>query len=177
MDFGDLTVHIAVQGQGLPECQKIRGKEKAMIEVTNVDHLGIRVTNETGSIAFYEQLGFKVERRADGDTVTILRNSHGIELNLVYNGVDSTGGKNILMDVPEKHMGYTHMALNVGSISKALYALREQNIAISQGPVSFGRSDAASVFIRDPDRNVIELRGNITPGEQIEGLERYDPDA
>jgi len=148
-----------------------------MIEVTNVDHLGIRVTNETGSIAFYEQLGFKVERRADGDTVTILRNSHGIELNLVYNGVDSTGGKNILMDVPEKHTGYTHMALNVGSISKALYTLREQNIAISQGPVSFGRSDAASVFIRDPDRNVIELRGNITPGEQIEGLERYDPDA
>ena len=148
-----------------------------MIEVTNVDHLGIRVTNETGSIAFYEQLGFKVERRADGDTVTILRNSHGIELNLVYNGVDSTGGKNILMDVPEKHTGYTHMALNVGSISKALYALREQNIAISQGPVSFGRSDAAFVFIRDPDRNVIELRGNIAPGEQIEGLERYDPDA
>ena len=148
-----------------------------MIEVTNVDHLGIRITNETGSIAFYEQLGFKVERRADGDTVTILRNSHGIELNLVYNGVDLTGGKNILMDVPEKHTGYTHMALNVGSISKALYALREQNIAISQGPVSFGRSDAASVFIRDPDQNVIELRGNIAPGEQIEGLERYDPDA
>lgn len=157
MDFGDLTVHIAVQGQGLPECQKIRGKEKAMIEVTNVDHLGIRVTNETGSIAFYEQLGFKVERRADGDTVTILRNSHGIELNLVYNGVDSTGGKNILMDVPEKHTGYTHMALNVGSISKALYALREQNIAISQGPVSFGRSDAASVFIRDPDLSTRQL--------------------
>ena len=177
LDFGDLTVHIAVKGQGLPECQKIRGEEKAMIEVTNVDHLGIRVTNETGSIAFYEQLGFKVERRADGDTVTILRNSHGIELNLVYNGVDLTGGKNILMDVPEKHTGYTHMALNVGSISKALYALREQNIAISQGPVSFGRSDTASVFIRDPDRNVIELRGNIAPGEQIEGLERYDPDA
>ena len=148
-----------------------------MIEVTNVDHLGIRVTNETGSIAFYEQLGFKVERRAEGDSVTILRNSHGIELNLVYNGLDLTGGKNILMDVPEKHTGYTHMTLNVGSISKALYALKEQNIEISQGPVSFGRSDAASVFIRDPDRNVIELRGNIAPGEQIEGLERYDPDA
>ena len=55
-----------------------------MIEVKNVDHLGIRVTNEADSIAFYEQLGFKVERRADGDTVTILRNTHGIELNLVY---------------------------------------------------------------------------------------------
>ena len=89
-----------------------------MIEVTNVDHLGIRVTDEGDSIAFYERFGFKVERRADGDTVTILRNAHGIELNLVYNGVDLTDGKNILMDVPEKYPGYTHMALNVGSISK-----------------------------------------------------------
>ena len=148
-----------------------------MIEVTNVDHLGIRVTDEGDSIAFYEKLGFKVERRASGDTVTILRNAHGVELNLVYNGVNLTDGKNILMDVPEKYPGYTHMALNVGSISKVLYALKEQNIAISQGPVSFGRSDAASIFIRDPDRNVIELRGNIEAGEQIEGLGRYDPDA
>ena len=148
-----------------------------MIEVTNVDHLGIRVTDEGDSIAFYEQLGFKLERRASGDTVTILRNAHGVELNLIYNGVNLTDGKNILMDVPEQYPGYTHMALNVGSISKVLYALKEQNIAISQGPVSFGRSDAASIFIRDPDRNVIELRGNIEAGEQIEGLERYDPDA
>jgi lactoylglutathione lyase len=81
------------------------------------------------------------------------------------------------MDVPEKHTGYTHVALNVSSVSETFNALRKHNIAISQGPVSFGRSDAASIFIRDPDRNVIELRGNIEPGEQIEGLERYDPDA
>ncbi|GIS89535.1 MAG: hypothetical protein CM1200mP18_22450 [Gammaproteobacteria bacterium] len=37
--------------------------------------------------------------------------------------------------------------------------------------MSFGHSDVASIFIRDPDRNVIELRGNIEGGEQIEGLE------
>ena len=109
--------------------------------------------------------------------MTILQSAHGVELNLVYNGVNLTDGKNILMDVPEKYPGYTHMALNVGSISKVLYALKEQNIAISQGPVSFGRSDAASIFIRDPDRNVIELRDNIEAGEQIEGLDRYDTDA
>ena len=148
-----------------------------MIEVTNVDHLGIRVTDEGDSIAFYEKLGFKLERRVSGDTVPILRNAHGVALNLVYNGVNLTDGKNILMDVPEKYPVYTHMALNVGSIRKVLYALKEQKIVISQGPVSFGRSDAASIFIRDPDRNVIELRGNIEAGEQIEGLERYDPDA
>ena len=81
------------------------------------------------------------------------------------------------MDVPEKYPGYIHMALTVGSISKVIYALKEQNIAIIQGPVSFGHSDVASIFIRDPDRNVIELRGNSEADEQIEGLERYDPDA
>ena len=81
------------------------------------------------------------------------------------------------MDVPEKYPGYTHVALNVGSISKVLDVLKEQNIAISQGSVSFGRSDAESIFICDPDRNFIELRGKIEAGEQIEGLKRYDPDA
>jgi len=105
-----------------------------MIEVKSVDHLGIRVTNEADSIAFYEQLGFKVERRADGDTVTILRNAHGIELNLVYNGVDLTGGKNILMDVPEKHTGYTHVALNVSSVSETFNALRKQILPSVRGP-------------------------------------------
>ena len=81
------------------------------------------------------------------------------------------------MDMPEKYTCYTHMTINGGSISKVFYALKEQNIAIIQGPVSLGHSDVASIFIRDPDRNVIELRGNIEAGEQIEGLERYDPDA
>ena len=53
-------MHIAVQGQRLPECQKAPGEEKAMIEVTNVDHLGIRVTDVGDSIAFYNRLGFKL---------------------------------------------------------------------------------------------------------------------
>ena len=77
------------------------------------------------SIAFIEQLAFKVDRRASGGTVTTLRSAHGVELNLVYNGVNLTDGKNILMDVPEKYPGYIHIALTVGSISKVLYALKE----------------------------------------------------
>jgi hypothetical protein len=46
--------------------------------------------------------------------------------------------------------------------------LRANNIAITQGAVSFGESGQVSLFVRDPDRNVIELRG----GEQgvVEGV-------
>lgn len=148
-----------------------------MIEVERVHHLGIRVIDEQQAIDFYRHFGFEVERRADGDDVTVLTNPSGVEINLIYNGVDLTGGKNILMDVPEKHPGYTHVALAVGSINRTLKALKESNIAISQGPVTFGRKGYASVFVRDPDRNVIELRGRYTDEENVEGLERYDPKA
>ena len=52
-------------------------------------------------------------------------------------------------------------------------ALRANDVAITQGPVSFGQSGQVSVFVRDPDRNVIELRGR----EQgvVEGVTRYVP--
>jgi hypothetical protein len=65
------------------------------------------------------------------------------------------------------------MALRVASIPATISALRANDIAISQGPVSFGQSRQISVFVRDPDRNVIELRGR----EQgvVEGVTRYVP--
>jgi lactoylglutathione lyase len=77
------------------------------------------------------------------------------------------------MDVPDKFPGYTHIALRVTSIPTTIAALTANNIPITQGPVSFGESGQFSVFVRDPDRNVIELRGR----EQgvVEGVTRYVP--
>ena len=77
------------------------------------------------------------------------------------------------MDVPDKFPGYTHIALRVASIPATIAALNANNITITQGPVSFGESGQFSVFVPDPDRNVIELRGR----EQgaVEGVTRYVP--
>jgi len=96
-----------------------------------------------------------------------------VELNLIFNANAGDPNSNILMDVPDKFAGYTHMALHVASIPATIAALRANDITISQGPVSFGQSGQISVFVRDPDRNVIELRG----GEQgvVEGVTRYVP--
>ena len=143
------------------------------IAVEQVDHIGVRVRNLDRALAFYRVLGFAVVRRAEGDDVAIIRNEHGVELNLVFNANAGDPATNILMDVRDKYPGYTHIALRVASIPETVAALNENGIPISQGPVSFGESGQISVFVRDPDRNVIELRGR----EQgvVEGVTRYVP--
>lgn len=143
-----------------------------MIEIDQVDHLGIRITDEARSVAFYEVLGFEVVARVEFDAVTILRNPAGVELNLIRNGVDTTGGKNLLMDVPEKHPGHTHVALRVGSVLDTLAGLEAAGIEPSEGPVTFGDGHV-SIFVRDPDRTVLELRGRLQDEDEIPGLVSY----
>ncbi len=148
-----------------------------MINIKQFDHAGIRITDKERAIKFYETLGFKIEVEVDFDAVIIMKNSNGVEINLIINGVDLNQGKNILMDVPEKHTGFTHIAFRVASIVETLKTLELNNISISQGPVSFGRDGHVSVFLRDPDRNTIELRGRIEDEKEIPGLVFYDPNS
>jgi lactoylglutathione lyase len=144
------------------------------MQILAVDHIGIRVSDAKRAVAFYRRVGFEIVLEVDFDAVTIMKNAQGIELNLITNGQDLMSGKNILMDVPEKYPGYTHVALRVGSIPEVLQELGREGIAIAQGPVSFGDADV-SVFIRDPDRNVIELRGREQDLAEIPGLTHYQP--
>lgn len=143
------------------------------ITIERVDHIGIRVRNLDRALNFYKVLGFNLLRRADGDDVAIIRNENGVELNLVFNANAGDPETNVLMDAPDKYPGYTHIALRVASIPSAIAVLKENDIAITQGPVSFGDSGQVSVFIRDPDRNVVELRGR--DQGPIEGVTRYVP--
>ena len=143
------------------------------IIIERVDHIGIRVRNLDRALNFYRVLGFNLLRRADGDDVAIIRNENGVELNLVFNANAGDPETNVLMDAPDKYPGYTHIALRVASIRSAIAVLKENDIAITQGPVSFGDNRQVSVFIRDPDGNVVELRGR--DQGPIEGVTRYVP--
>jgi lactoylglutathione lyase len=110
------------------------------IAIERVDHIGVRVRNLDRALAFYRVLGFAVVRRAEGDDVAIIRNEHGVELNLVFNANAGDPATNILMDVRDKYPGYTHIALRVASIPQTVAALSENGIPSAQGPVSFGES-------------------------------------
>ena len=125
--------------------------------ISAVSHVGIRVLDAERSEAFYAKLGFRVVARHGRDSVVILSNDAGVEINLIVNAVPDHDGTNVLMDenLP-KRAGYTHVAFAVDSIEETVKRLGELGIAISGEPERLG--PGISLFVRDPDRNVLELR-------------------
>lgn len=148
--------------------------EAPAIRIERVDHIGIRVRDLETALKFYRVLGFALHHKVTYDAVAIITNAAGVEINLIINANAGDPGHNILMDVGEKYAGYTHVALRVASVADTIAALKAQGIVITQGPVSFGADGGVSIFVRDPDRNVIELRGR-NQGK-IEGVAPYVPD-
>ena len=122
--------------------------------VSGLSHIGIRVHDLERSRAFYEQLGFVFEWGPVGpENVAAMRHPGGLELNFIVNAPDG-GAPNILMDVTDKHPGITHIALRVSSIAAAERLLVDAGIAESGRR---GADPVRAIFIRDPDRNVLEL--------------------
>jgi lactoylglutathione lyase len=126
------------------------------IRIAGIAHVGIRVHDLDRSVRFYALLGFtKTAGPIGPEPVAILQNDAGVEINLVLNA-PAASEPNVLMDVPEKHAGITHIALLCDDILAAKAWFEEHGVALSGGPVRFGPG-AQGIFVRDPDRNVIEL--------------------
>ncbi len=126
------------------------------IPIAGLAHIGVRVHDLERSMQFYELLGFtKTAGPVGPEPVAILHHPSGLELNLILNAPEASA-PNILMDVPEKHPGITHFALQCPDIMAAKERLAAAGVPLSGGPVRFG-SVAQAIFVRDPDRNVIEL--------------------
>ena len=149
-----------------------------MIDIRKVDHIGIRISDRDASVAFYEKLGFAFVSGIayeDGHPI-VLQNASGLTLNLL-GPANTFAGQNILMDRDDKYPGITHFAIKTGDIAATESALAAAGIAISDRRRFMGVS---TVFIRDPDRNVIEIVGE---GPDVADLilayerEQADPEA
>lgn len=126
-----------------------------MLDIEKVDHVGIRVSDKARSIGFYEGLGFETlsDTGFEQGHPIIMQHPCGVVLNLLGPS-NIAGDKNILMDVEEKYPGLTHVSYKVASMAAAKDFLRQRGIPLT-GEFSFKGMHA--IFIRDPDRNVIEL--------------------
>src|SRR5213594_1407505 len=88
-----------------------RKTKTAPVPVLGLAHIGIRVHDLDRSVRFYEPLGFtKTAGPIGPEPVAILDHPSGIELNLVLNASNASE-PNVLMDVPAKHPGITHISL------------------------------------------------------------------
>ena len=128
--------------------------------IKGLAHIGVRVHDLERSLRFYALLGFEKTAGPIGpEPVAILSHPSGLELNLILNA-SSAAEPNILMDVREKHAGITHFALLCDDILQAKARLEAAGIALSGGPTRLGEH-AQAIFVRDPDRNVIELHQRV----------------
>ena len=127
-----------------------------MKEIAGINHVGIRVSDLATARKFYEQLGFEfIVGPVGPEPVAILQHPSGVVINFILNA-DSGIAENILMDVPERHPGYTHIALDVTDIKAVEKSIRDLGIEITEGPITLP-GGAVMLFIRDQDKNVIEF--------------------
>lgn len=132
-----------------------------MVSILKIDHIGIRVKERKRATDFYEKLGFEliVDTGFEKGHPIMMRHASGVVLNLLGPSTEQED-ENVLMDIDTKHAGYTHMALKIASLTDLEQFLIENDIKIT-GRFSF--KDMNALFIRDPDRNVIEF--DEYPGE------------
>ena len=125
-----------------------------MEEITRINHIGLRVKDLNVSREFYEKLGFIFLAGPVGpEPVAIMEHPSGVNINFILNA-DTDCAENVLMDMPIKHTGYTHVAFEVNNVVSALKFVTGLGITIT-GEVEF--EGAKFFFIRDPDNNVIEF--------------------
>ncbi|BBB30356.1 VOC family protein [Neptunomonas japonica] len=127
-----------------------------MKEITRINHVGLRVTSLEVARGFYEKLGFEFIVGPIGpEPVAVMEHPSGVNINFILNA--SAGKKqNVLMDVPDKHTGFTHIALEVTDLATAQAYLESISYTITEGPIVTPEG-ASFIFIRDPDDNVIEF--------------------
>ena len=127
-----------------------------MKEITRINHIGLRVRDLDSAREFYKKLGFEFIIGPIGpEPVAVMEHPTGININFILNASEDASAENLLMDVQQKHTGFTHIALEITDRDSVKEQLANLDIRITE---TVDLPDGAHFFfIRDPDGNVIEL--------------------
>lgn len=127
-----------------------------MEQITRINHIGLRIRDLDQSREFYEKLGFKFIVGPIGpEPIAVMEHPTGININFILNASSDASATNLLMDVPEKHTGFTHIALEITDREKVKQHLDDAGINITE---TIELPDGTYFFfVRDPDDNVIEF--------------------
>jgi glyoxylase I family protein len=142
--------------------EKTSASQTAAIHVAGLDHLVLRVADLDRAIRFYEDvLGCHVERRLDEPKLVQLRAGTSM-IDLVPGGAASRS------EEPAAGRNLDHFAVRISTFDfPALAAhLRRHGVAVGEVRRRYGAEGyGSSLYITDPDGNVVELKG---PPEKTE---------
>ena len=121
-----------------------------MTSITHLDHLVLTVQSIDATVAFYEMLGMKREIFADNRTALTFGQQ---KINLHEHGNEFEPKAHAVMP------GSADLCFIVDDLAGMEDRLKQQNIDILEGPVPRTGAVGAieSVYVRDPDLNLIEL--------------------
>ncbi|HVH19174.1 MAG TPA: VOC family protein [Myxococcota bacterium] len=130
------------------------------IEIRAIDHVVLRVRDLARSLRFYsDALGCKTERRIEALGLTQLRAGTSlIDLVEVESPLGRLGGE----PPGESARNVDHFALDLESFDEAAIRAHLERCGIEPGDVGqrYGaRGTGPSMYIKDPDGNVVELKG------------------
>ena len=130
------------------------------IEIRGIDHVVLRVRDVDASLAFYcGVLGCREERRIERLGLVQLRAGSGlIDLVDVASPLGEVGGA----PPGEEARNVDHFALQLGDFDEGAIRARLEAAGVEPGDVGqrYGAQGMGpSMYIRDPDGNVVELKG------------------
>ncbi|WEV64475.1 VOC family protein [Bifidobacterium sp. ESL0732] len=122
------------------------------MRIKDIDHFVLTVASIPRTVEFYTTVLGMRERTFDSGRTALLFGSHKINLHEVGHEIDPKAG------VPTP--GSADLCLLVeGDLTQIVRELRQRRVSIVLGPVNRtgARGPIRSIYIRDPDANLIEL--------------------
>jgi catechol 2,3-dioxygenase-like lactoylglutathione lyase family enzyme len=120
--------------------------------LTGIDHLVLTVADVAASAAFYERLGLRHETFGEGRHAVV---GPGFKLNL-----HPADGEPIEPRAARPTPGSVDVCLvHDGPLAEVVALLDDAGVPVELGPVrrTGARGPMTSVYVRDPDRNLVEL--------------------